>query len=179
MFSNAQLLSPKAPEWKRAYMCVSQQLLFHHRLSHDGVCGWSCDSDYRGLKKRIMASKSTQQCGNDLHSTRTMSSDSEHESLPSRPGPSKWTGGFNHLENADGGRGQAADVQDERQNQQAVMDAPEAQIELDGLKTRGDDLPNVGAVLLSQCVHSNTFFPPRRRPRHPTASPLLSRVQVS
>lgn len=126
-------------------------LIFHHQTSRDGVCGWSCDSDYRGLKKRIMVIKSAQQCGNDLHLT--ISSDSEHESLPSgsgaRSGASKWADFVNHRGNAGGRR--AADAQRERQKQEP--EAAMEQIELDEVKTREDDVPIVGADLLSQCVH--------------------------
>jgi hypothetical protein len=163
----------KAPEWKRAYMCVSQHLFSHHQISQDGVGGWSCDSDYRGLKKRIMAMKSAQQDGNDLHLTRTMSSDSEHESLPSPAGTSKWTRSPSHRENPDGARA----AQDEQKKQPVAMDARGTQIELDELRMGGDDIPNVSAFLLSQCVYS-PFFIPKRRPLHLTTSPLLSRIQV-
>lgn len=117
------------------------------------MCGWSCDSDYRALKKAI---KSAQQGGNDPHLTVTMSSDSEHESLslPSASGPSRWSGRVNHRENTDGGRGEAVDAQDERQQQQAVMDAHGTQMEPDDLKMRGENLPSVGSVLLAQvCIH--------------------------
>ncbi|KAF8260825.1 hypothetical protein EI94DRAFT_1667630, partial [Lactarius quietus] len=122
----------QAPEWKRAYI------------------------DYRGLKKRIMAIKSAQQGGNDLHLTRTMSSDSEHESLPSGAGASKWTRRFNRREKPDGTR--VTHAQDEQQKQPAVMDAPGTQIELDELRMGGDDILNVGAVFLSQGAFNN-FFP--------------------
>jgi hypothetical protein len=148
-------------------MCVSHHLPSHRRISRDGMRGWSCDSDYRGLKKRIMAIKSAQQCGNDLHLTRTISSDSEHESLPSGSGPSRWTGCFKHRENTDGGQGRAVDAQDERQQQQAVMDANGTQVELDELKMRGENIPSVGSVLLSQvCIHHffKDFLCTRRQP---------------
>lgn len=150
-------------------------LIFHRQISRDSVCGWSCDSDYRGLKKRILAIKSAQQCGNDLHLTQSISSDSEHERLPSSSRVSKWADFFNHRENAGGHR--AADPQDERQKQEPKQEPETAmeQIELNEVKTGEGDVPNVGADLLSQCVHS-IFFSPKRRLPHPTimAAPLLS-----
>jgi hypothetical protein len=129
-------------------------LISYRQISSVGVCGWSCDSDYRGLKKRIMLIKSAQQSGNDQHLTGTVSSDSEHESLPSGSGASKWADVFTRRGNAGGRR--AADTQDERQKQEP--EAAMEQIELDDVKTRGDDVPNVGVDLLSQCVNS-IFFP--------------------
>ncbi|KAI9458650.1 hypothetical protein BJY52DRAFT_417045 [Lactarius psammicola] len=88
----------QAPEWKRAYI------------------------DYRGLKNRIMTIKSVQQGGNDLQLARTMSSDSDHDTLPNGSAASKWTDSVNHRENADGGRGSGA--QDRRQRQQTVVGHP-------------------------------------------------------
>jgi hypothetical protein len=129
-------------------------LISHCQISPVGVCGWSCDSDYRGLKKRIMAIKSAQQCGNDLHFTGNVSSDSEHESIPSGSGSSKWADTFSHRGNAGGRR--AVDAQGERREKEP--EAAMEQIELDEVKTGGDDVPNVGANLYSQCVHS-IFFP--------------------
>lgn len=108
----------QAPEWKRAYI------------------------DYRGLKKRIMLIKSAQQSGNDQHLTGTVSSDSEHESLPSGSGASKWADVFTRRGNAGGRR--AADTQDERQKQEP--EAAMEQIELDDVKTRGDDVPNTDST---------------------------------
>lgn len=122
--------------------------IFHYQISWDGVCGWSCDSDYRGLKKRIMAIKSAQQSGNDLHLTQSVSSDSDHERLPSSSRASKWTDVFNRRENQgeNAGGHRAADVQDERQKQEPKQEPETAreQIELNEVKT-GEDVPNVGA----------------------------------
>ena len=118
------------------------------------MCGWSCDSDYRGLKKRIMAIKSSQQGGNELHLTRTMSSDSDHDAFPSGSGASKGVDSVNHRENVGGGR--TADAQDSLGKQKTVEGASGTQTALE--EPRGDELPIVGAVLLSQCVHSIFFF---------------------
>jgi hypothetical protein len=98
-----------------------------------------------------MAIKSVQQGGNELRFTRTVSSDSDHDT-PSGSGTSKGVG-INHREIA-GGSG-AAEAQDSAEKQQTVGYARRNQIELEEL--RGDDLPDVGAVLLSQCVHSIFF----------------------
>ncbi|KAI9438622.1 SPX domain-containing protein [Lactarius indigo] len=105
----------QAPEWKRAYI------------------------DYRGLKKRIMALKSVQQGENELRLTRTVSSDSDHDTLPGGLGASNWTESSDHRKNVGGRR--AADAQDGRQKHQ--MDARGTQVELQELKIREDDFINM------------------------------------
>ena len=148
-------------------MCVSHHLSSRLPISQDGVCGLSCDSDYRGLKKRIMAIKLAQQGGNELAN---MSSDSEHEDpLPSRSGASKGVNsdGTNHRENADGDC--AANAQDYPEKQQTDGNARETQIELEVL--REDGLPNVGAILHSQCMHSIFLKTPSTPQDTPPAPP--------
>jgi len=68
------LFLSKASEWKRAYMYVSAAVFF---------CGsvhlWSCDSDYRSLKKRITAIRRVR---GDAGSQVYVSSESDFDHFP-------------------------------------------------------------------------------------------------
>ncbi|KAH9039192.1 SPX domain-containing protein [Lactarius hengduanensis] len=96
-----------------------------------------------------MALKPVQQDGNEH---RTVSFDSDQDTLPGGSGTSKWTDSIDYRGNFGGGR--AADAQDGRQKQK--MDARETQIELQELKMREGDPTNT-----TSASHDN---PPKQYP---------------
>ena len=138
------------------------------------MCGWSCDSDYRGLKKRIKAIELAERGENDQMAG-SVSSDSEHGSLSSPSVASKWTHPIFHRENSDGGR--AAHAHDKRRTQLTIAEAPDGELELEELRADGKDFVKVGTVL--PCRHVCSIFIRNRRPlQHPTSC-LLSSIQAS
>ncbi|KAH9031635.1 SPX domain-containing protein [Lactarius pseudohatsudake] len=87
-------------------------------------------------------------CIHDGNEHRTVSFDSDQDTLPGGSGTSKWTDSIDYRGNFGGGR--AADAQDGRQKQK--MDARETQIELQELKMREGDPTNYPGVTILEFI---------------------------
>jgi hypothetical protein len=98
------------------------------------MCLWSCDSDYRGLKKRITAIRRAKE--GDTGTYVNVTSDSDRDAFPSEPGPS--TRRSDGQANVD--EGHEADDEtkrDESQKRQSVVDTCDDQIDPKKLNRRG------------------------------------------
>ena len=104
-------------------------------------CCWSCDSDYRGLKKRIVAVR--QDKGGGAGKYVNVSSESELDASPSRAGPSTRPSDEYAIVDKGHEANDETDVEDKKRKQHKVVDTRDDRIELKKLKRKGDSSDKV------------------------------------